>query len=93
MRTQPSAMSAATAPTGCGRNAAVTVRVLRPWSSLLGAGHNRDSFRHHYSRIGAESAERGPARRQAVGAARCGVVEAVPFIDFARHRLAQLLRR
>ena len=46
----------------------------------------------HFPRIGAEWAERGPARRELIGAARCEVVDAVPLIDFARRRLEQLLR-
>jgi aminoglycoside 3-N-acetyltransferase len=62
----------------------------RVWLEAPDVGHDNGT---HFPRIGAEWAERGLARRQVIGAARCEMVEAVPFIDFARHRLEQLLRQ
>jgi aminoglycoside N3'-acetyltransferase len=55
--------------------------VLKAQIVLLGVGHDRNSFLHH-----AESLVPG------LGTARCELVDAVPFIDFARKRLEQLLR-
>jgi aminoglycoside 3-N-acetyltransferase len=61
----------------------------RVWLEAPDVGNDNDT---HFPRIGAEWADRGLARHHVIGAARCELVEAVPFIDFARQRLEQLLR-
>lgn len=46
----------------------------------------------HFPQVGAEWADRGQTSRQVIGTAHCELVNAVPFIDFARKRLDRLLR-
>lgn len=60
----------------------------RVWLEAPDVGDDNDT---HFPRIGAEWAEQGKTRRQLIGGARCELVEAVPFIDFAVRRLEQLL--
>jgi aminoglycoside 3-N-acetyltransferase len=45
-----------------------------------------------FPRVGADWADQGQTSRQVIGTARCELVDAVPFIDFARKQLDQLLR-
>jgi aminoglycoside 3-N-acetyltransferase len=61
----------------------------RVWLEAPDVGNDNDTL---FPRVGAEWAEQGQTSRQVIGAARCELVDAVPFIDFARKRLDQLLR-
>ncbi|MEV6238789.1 AAC(3) family N-acetyltransferase [Lentzea sp. NPDC051838] len=57
----------------------------RVWVEAPDVGDDNDT---HFPRVGAGW---GQSVRQVIGAARCELLDAVPFIDFARKRLAQLL--
>ncbi|MGW6932525.1 aminoglycoside N(3)-acetyltransferase [Lentzea sp. NPDC054927] len=61
----------------------------RVWLEAPDVGDDNDT---HFPQTGAEWADLGRASRQVIGAARCELVDAVAFIDFARQRLDQLLR-
>lgn len=60
----------------------------RVWVEAPDVGNDDNT---HFPRVGADWAAQGQARRQAIGAARCELVDAVPFIDFARKRLGRLM--
>lgn len=60
----------------------------RVWLEAPDVGDDNDT---HFPRVGADWADQGRTSRQVIGAARCELVDAVPFIDFARKRLGQLL--
>lgn len=58
----------------------------RVWLEAQDVGNDNDT---HFPRVGADWRE---SRRQVIGAAHCELVDAVPFIGFAKKRLAELLR-
>ncbi|MET9634326.1 AAC(3) family N-acetyltransferase [Lentzea sp. NPDC006480] len=60
----------------------------RVWLEAPDVGDDNDT---HFPRVGADWAEQGQISHQVIGAARCELIDAVPFIDFAKTRLAQLL--
>jgi aminoglycoside 3-N-acetyltransferase len=60
----------------------------RVWLEAPDVGDDNDT---HFPRVGADWAAQGRIRRQVIGAARCELMDAVSFIDFAKTRLAQLL--
>ncbi len=60
----------------------------RVWLEAPDVGDDNDT---HFPRVGADWAEQGPVSRQVIGAARCELMDAVPFIDFAKKRFAELL--
>lgn len=66
------------------------VEQQRVWVEAPDVGDDNDT---HFPRIGAEFAELpGPGIRTAtIGQAPCQLMDSVPFIDFARRRLAELL--
>ncbi|HEX8865698.1 MAG TPA: AAC(3) family N-acetyltransferase, partial [Lentzea sp.] len=57
----------------------------RVWLEAPDVGNDNDT---HFPRIGADWEH---ASTQVIGTARCELVDVVPFIDFAKTRLAQLL--
>ena len=61
----------------------------RVWLEAPDIGNDNGTY---FPRIGAEWADRGQSRRQTIGNARCELLDAVAFIDFARMRLDQLLQ-
>lgn len=58
----------------------------RVWLEAQDVGNDNDT---HFPCVGADWEQ---SRQQVIGRARCELMEAVPFIDFAKKRLAQLLR-
>ncbi|MFI6100423.1 aminoglycoside N(3)-acetyltransferase [Lentzea sp. NPDC051213] len=60
----------------------------RVWLEAPDVGDDNDT---HFPRVGTDWADQGQVSRQVIGAARCELVDAVPFIEFARKRLAELL--
>jgi aminoglycoside 3-N-acetyltransferase len=61
----------------------------RVWLEAPDVGNDNDT---HFPRVGADWADQGQGSRQTIGAARCELMDAVPFIDFAKDRLAELIR-
>jgi aminoglycoside 3-N-acetyltransferase len=63
----------------------------RVWVEVPDVGDDNDT---HFPRVGAEFAEQAAGqgiRRANIGQADCQLIDSVPFIDFARRRLAELL--
>ncbi|UKD54645.1 AAC(3) family N-acetyltransferase [Amycolatopsis sp. FU40] len=61
----------------------------RVWVRTDDVGDDNGRF---FPQVGAEFGETGGVRRGEIGAADCQVMDCVPFVGFARRRLAELLR-
>ena len=57
----------------------------RVWLEAPDVGNDNDTL---FPQVGADW---GRSNRQVIGAAHCELMNAVPFIDFAKNRLAELL--
>jgi aminoglycoside 3-N-acetyltransferase len=60
----------------------------RVWVEAPDVGDDNDT---HFPRIGADYAATAGIRQAGIGRADCQLLDSVPFIDFARRRLAELL--
>jgi aminoglycoside 3-N-acetyltransferase len=61
----------------------------RVWVEAPDVGDDNDT---HFPRIGADYAATSGIRQTNIGQADCQLLDSVPFVDFARRRLAELLR-
>jgi aminoglycoside 3-N-acetyltransferase len=64
------------------------VEQQRVWVEAPDVGDDNDT---HFPRVGADYAAASGIRQASIGQARCQLMQSVPFIDFARRRLAELL--
>ncbi|MDH6123905.1 AAC(3) family N-acetyltransferase [Kitasatospora sp. GP82] len=60
----------------------------RLWVEAVDVGDDNDTY---FPRIGEEFGESGLIRSRTIGSARCLLMESVPFIDYAKVRLEELL--
>lgn len=66
----------------------LVIRNQRVWAEAVDVGDDNGMY---FPQLGAEADAAGLIRHRMIGSARCQLMQSVPFVDFAKRRLVELL--